>query len=294
MAGNQQIIAMDVGGSSVKSGLVDTDLHISHHAHTPIDSQGSAEAILNTLRDVIQLHLAQAESIIGVGFGFPGPFDYDKGIALIKDLAKFESIYGLNIRDELQARLNQPDLSIRFRNDAEAAIVGEAQYGAGKGYRRIIGITLGTGIGSGFVIDGQRVSSGKGVPNYNDGILNLEPFKGERADDVFSTRGLQARFAEAGLPFTSISSAKAAADSGDAAVRQVFAEFGTDLGAFLTPYAREFEAELVLISGGISGAMFYFQDALTDNLPVPMLVGTLGSDAALLGAAELFLSVESN
>jgi glucokinase len=289
MTDNNYIIAMDVGGSSVKSGLVDSDLQISHHAHTPIDSQGSADEILNTLRDVIQLHLAQAENIIGVGFGFPGPFDYNKGIALIKDLEKFESIYEMNVGDELKVRLNQPDLPIRFRNDAEAAIVGEAKYGAGKGYRRIIGITLGTGIGSGFVIDGVRVSSGKGVPNYNDGILNLEPYKGERADDIFSTRGLLARFAAAGLPFAHISDAKAAADNGDVAVRDVFAQFGADLGRFLTPYTNEFEADIILISGGIAGAIAHFQDALMQNLPVPMFAGTLGSDAALIGAAELFL-----
>jgi glucokinase len=292
MTGKQYIIAMDVGGSSVKSGLVDFDLSISHHAHTPIDSQGSADDIFNTLCAVIHLHQGQVENIVGVGFGFPGPCDYDKGIALIKDLEKFESIYGLNIGDELRARLNQPDLQMRFRNDAEAAIVGEAKYGAGKGYRRIIGITLGTGIGSGFVIDGVRVSSGKGVPNYNDGILNLEPFKGERADDIFSTRGLLARFAKAGLSFAHNSEAKAAADNGDVAVRQVFAEFGADLGAFLTPYVREFEADIVLISGGIAGAMDYFRDALVDNLPVSMFAGTLGADAALIGAAELFLGAE--
>ena len=290
MAGKHFIIAMDVGGSSVKSGLVDFDLQITHTTKTPIDSQGSADAILNTLRDVIQHHLAQAEHIYGVGFGFPGPMEYDKGIARIKDLAKFEAIYGLNIGDELRTRLNQPNLLIRFRNDAEAAIVGEAQFGAGKGYRRIIGITLGTGIGSDFMIDGQRVSSGKGVPNYNDGILNLEPFKGERADDIFSTRGLLARFAAAGLPFAGISEARAAADKGDAAVRQVFTAFGADLGSFLAPYATEFEAEIVLIMGGISGAMEYFQDSLRHNLPVPMLAGTLGSDAALLGAVEPLLA----
>src|SRR5688572_29515919 len=101
MAGNDYIIAIDVGGSSVKSGLVDFDLNISHHAHTPIDSQGSTDEIFSTLCDVIQLHQGQVKNIIGVGFGFPGPCDYDKGIALIKDLAKFESIYSLNIGDEL-------------------------------------------------------------------------------------------------------------------------------------------------------------------------------------------------
>src|SRR5690606_7225122 len=128
---------------------------------------------------IIQMHLNTKLSILGVGFGFPSPFDYDKGIARIKGLEKFESIYGMNIGEELQSRLMRPDLQIRFRNDAEAAIVGEATYGAGVGFRRIIGITLGTGMGSGFVVDGKRVLTGKSVP-APDGMLFRELYQGER------------------------------------------------------------------------------------------------------------------
>lgn len=286
MADRNHIIAMDVGGSSVKSGLVDFDLNVTHHAHTPLDSKASADVILTTLRDIIQQHLNQSDSIIGVGFGFPSPFEYDKGIARIKGLEKFEGIYGLNIGTELQARLNQPDLKILFRNDAESAIVGEAKFGAGKGFSRMIGVTLGTGMGSGFVVDGKRVTSGKGVPAYNDGFLFRELYQGERVDDIFSTRGLLAFFDKANLRFETISSAKSAADNGDESVQAVFAQFGADLGDFLTPYATDFEAEVILVLGGISGAIEYFQQSLNAHLPVPAQRGTLGADAALLGAAE--------
>jgi glucokinase len=292
MPDTHHIVAIDVGGSSVKSGLVDFDLHITRTTRTPIDSQADADTILNTLRDIIQAHLAQSQHIVGVGFGFPSPFEYDTGVCRIHGVEKFEGIYGLNIGDELRARLNLPNLIIRFRNDAESAIVGEAKFGAGKPYRRLIGVTLGTGMGSSFIVDGKRLSSGKGVPKQEGGFLFPEFYKGERVDDVFSTRGLLGRFDAAGLHFDSVADAKAAADKGDGAVQQIFAAFGADLGQFLTPWVNDFEAEAVLALGGISGAWQHFDRALNDALPVPAKVGILGSDAALLGAAEQFLGVQ--
>lgn len=282
------VIALDVGGSSVKSGLVDFELQVHHPTKTAIDSQSSADTILNTLRNIIQQHMAQSEHVVGVGFGFPGPFEYDKGISHIHGLEKYEAIFGLNIRDELRARLNLPHLTICFRNDAEAAIIGEAKFGSGKGYQRLIGVTLGTGMGSSFVVNGKRVSSGQGVPPYL-GFLFPEMYKGERADDLFSTRGLLARFSASGLPFYSVTDAKAAADAGNGSVMEIFAAFGQDMGDFLRPYVIEFEAEAVLVLGGISGALAFFHNDLTTALAIPVEGGTLGSDAALLGAAESLL-----
>lgn len=287
---DKNIIALDVGGSSVKSGLVDFQLRVHHVTKTPIDSHGSAETILTTLRDIIQVHITQIDTaaLVGVGFGFPSPFEYEAGISHIRGLEKYEGIYGVNIRDALQVRLAMPNLRIVFRNDAEAAIVGEVKFGAGKPYHRLIGVTLGTGMGSSFVVDGRRVSSGAGVPPH-EGFLFPELYKGERSDDVFSTRGLLARFEAAGFVIEGIGSAKAAADRGDAGVQAVFAQFGADLGDFLHPYAIDFSAEAVLVLGGISGAIAYFHEAMSKALPVPVVGGTLGSDAALLGAAEPLL-----
>ena len=84
-----------------------------------------------------------------------------------------------------------PTLPIFFRNDAEAAILGEARYGAGTRYQRLIGVTLGTGMGSAFVVDGVKVTQGPGVTR--DGWLYHVPYHARPADDVFSTRGLLTR-----------------------------------------------------------------------------------------------------
>ncbi len=193
----------------------------------------------------------------------------------------------VNMRDALRARLDLGDLPILFRNDAEAAVVGEARYGAGRDYRRLIGVTLGTGCGSAFLVDGVPVTSGPGVPP--NGWLYPVLFRGLRADDVFSRRGLEARLRSAGVTERNVKDAAAAARAGDVGARQVFEAFGADLGSFLNSYAVAFAAEAVLVLGRIAGAMDLFGPPLRQALSVPALPGERGPDAALLGAADLLV-----
>ena len=167
MSANKFVIALDVGGSSIKSGLVESnDSIIGTTLLSPIDSSAPAQKIIGSLSEVIRTYLANVnrEDLLGIAIGFPGPFDYENSICLIEGLCKFGSIYGVNVRDALTSELNLDDCPIVFRNDAEAAILGEAVYGAGRRFNRLIGITLGTGFGSCFVVDGSPVISGAGVP----------------------------------------------------------------------------------------------------------------------------------
>jgi glucokinase len=287
LAPSIRVIALDVGGTSVKSAWVAPGGHVGEPAITPIDSSGEAESILGTLAQIISTHLGQAQTsnIIGAALGFPGPFDYGVGICLIEGVEKYRSIYGVNMRDALRARLDLGDLPILFRNDAEAAVVGEARYGAGRNYRRLIGVTLGTGCGSAFLVDGVPVTSGPGVPP--NGWLYPVLFRGLRADDAFSRRGLEARLRAAGITELSVKDAAVAARAGDVTVRQVFESFGADLGMFLDSFAVAFAAEAVLVLGRIAGAIDLFGPPLHQALSVPALPGERGPDAALLGAADL-------
>ncbi len=282
------LIALDVGGTSVKSGVVRVpEMAVSDQARTALDSAGSAEAILGTLAACV---LARAERLPGRAGGlavaFPGPFEYETGICRTAGVCKFDRLYGVDVGRELASRTGIP--RIVFLNDAEAAIAGEISYGAGRGFGRVIGVTLGTGMGSGFFVDGVRQSVGEGVPG-NGGWLFDGIFQGEAADDCFSIRGMQKRLAAAGLDGRTPEQAAAAALAGDALARAVFEDFGRDLGTFLAGYAEAFQADAVLVGGGISGAFALFGPPLAARLPCPVARGTLGSDAPLLGAAAAFL-----
>ena len=225
-----------------------------------------------------------------MAFSFPGPFDYSNGICLIQHAShiagvKYGALYGVNVRDALREMLNHPALPIVFRNDGEAAILGEARYGAGKGLRRLIGITLGTGLGSAFLIDGAPQTTGEGMPA--NGWLYCIAHAGATADDHFSTRGLLARMNDAGHAFSTV---KAAASAGDAITQRCFEDFGASLGQFLAPYASAFQADAILVLGGITHAWQRFGPRLQDALAVPVMRGALGDDAALMGAGDLLLS----
>jgi glucokinase len=283
-----RVIALDVGGTSVKSALVAPRGHvIGEPSITPIDSSSGADLILSTFAEIISTHLAQAQTsdILGVALGFPGPFDYPAGICLIEGVEKYGAIYGVDMRAAFRARVDLGGFPMLFRNDAEAAIVGEAHYGVGRDYRRLIGVTLGTGCGSAFLVDGVPVTSGPGVPP--NGWLYPMLFRGLRADDVFSSRGLEARLQVASVTELNAKDAAAVARVGDVSARQVFEGFGANLGSFLNPFAVAFDADAVLVLGRIAGAMDLFGPPLRRALSLPALPGERGPDAALLGAADL-------
>lgn len=280
------VIALDVGGSSVKSGLVKSSGSVEFSDHTPIDSQASKKDVLNAFVKIIQMYFPKVDydECLGIAFGFPGPFDYKNGLCLIQGQSKYDNLYGVNIRDELKTLLNF-NKTILFCNDAEAAIVGEANYGAGQGFDRVIGITLGTGLGSAFVVNGVSVREGQGIPS-NAELFPLI-FNGKRADDLFSTRGLIGRFKRRGFYYSNVAEATRDLKRGNTVLYNVFQKFGEDLGQFLRPFTDEFAADVLIVLGGIAGAIDYFRRQLEVHLNIPVYPGNV-QGAALLGAAKLF------
>ena len=231
----------------------------------------------------------------GLGLAFPSPFDYKNGICLIEPgpQAKFEHLYRLNLRDELAERLEMPAGQIRFMNDAEAAVLGEARFGAGAEFERLIGLTLGTGLGSCFVAKGRVAKRGRGVPK-GEAMLYGEPFGEGIADEYFSVRGLTARFPVRGGPSADVKTATRLAHGGDPDMRRAFRDFGTDLGTFLEPYTSKFGAEIVLVMGGLANCLDLFADQVKQQIGIPCLHGQHpGSDAALLSVATLFHELDS-
>ena len=284
---DQPVIALDVGGSSVKSALVAADRQIlGNICVDAIQSAASTDEILHSLAAIIAGHLEKVRDVRGIAFAFPGPFDYEQGICLIQNLKKYDALYRLNITASLKEILGTPSLEIRYRNDAEAAILGESLYGAGAPYSRLLGLTLGTGFGSAFVAAGRLVTEGADVPPH--GWLYSFPYGTQRADDVFSTRGLLARLQEREIHATDIASAIQMADQNNISMEEVFASFGTELGEFLQPFDLAFRADALVITGGIAETWDRFAPFVIRSLSVPVLKGILGARAALLGVAALY------
>src|SRR5688572_14405013 len=175
-------LGIDIGGSHITAGEVDLKnkkVIQSSVVRQMVDRHAPATDILgiwaNTINGLLQQNQPETAT---VGFAMPGPFDYPNGICLIKGFDKYEALYGMNIKNELSVRTGVPAEQISFRNDADAFLEGEVFGGAGQGYRKALGLTLGTGLGSCLYVDGEITNAG----------LNVLPFKHEIAEEYLSTR----------------------------------------------------------------------------------------------------------
>jgi len=289
-------IGVDIGGSHITAVAVDMSDHAiinGSRAESPVDNQAEADEILNVWVGVLRKVLDKFPvfRLRGIGFAMPGPFDYVKGICLIRGVPKYEKLYGVNVGKAISSRLGLAcDCSVRFMNDASSFAVGEAWAGKASGYRKMMGITLGTGFGSAFVDDRIPVAGGDTVPRGGC-VYHLPVGKGI-ADDYFSTRWFTSRYAEVtGREASGVKEVAAAAvDTPE--VHALFDEFGEGLASLLSPWLTRFGAEILVIGGNISNAYNLFGPAFGAGLKhngcnIAVAVSELKEDAALLGSAYL-------
>ncbi len=223
----------------------------------------------------------------------PGPFDYRRGISRISGVSKFEGIFGLNVGESIRA-VFQPEIGpveMRYVNDASAFALGECLGGAAKGVDKVVAITLGTGVGSGFVDSGKLVVSGEDVPA--NGWVYCLPFEGDIADSAFSTRWITRRYKE--LTGIEVHGAKEVAQrfADDEHARRLFKEYGGRLADFVAPLLKRFGTQRLVLGGNISKAYSCFEESLTAGLAdngcdVTVRISELMDEAAMTGAASLF------
>ena len=157
---------------------------------------------------------------------------------------------------------------------------------------RVVALTLGTGVGSGFVAGRRLVTSGDEVPA--NGWVYCLPFEGGIVDEAFSTRWVCGRYRE--LTGQEISGAREAAErhAEDPAARRLFDEYGERLAAFAAPVAERFRADMLVLGGNISRAYPLFGPAMERRLEADGHRIRIGpparpDHAALIGAASLFI-----
>jgi len=289
-------IGVDIGGSHITCAGIDLDKRIILRdtiSERPVDNKGTASEIIAKWSEALTetLDKTGTENLKGIGFAMPGPFDYVKGICLIKGVPKYEKLYGTNIGEAIAETLELPDnMPVRFMNDASSFAVGEAWAGKASDSNRSMAVTLGTGLGSAFVADRVPVVTGDRVPDL--GCVYHISFRSGIADDYFSTRWFTSRYTEiTGKESKGVKEIAEKAKDDDS-IKQLFKDFGSSLAAFLSPYLINFGAEVLVLGGNISRAYHLFGPSLEDEMKdqkcntVPVL-SELKEDAALLGSAYL-------
>ncbi len=279
------ILTADIGGSHITVGICDLGSHaISEQSivRVEVNSKGSADDILFAWGNAFERALEKnpAIQISGLGIAMPGPFDYEKGISYIKGLNKYEALYGVNIKQYLATSLKLDAQAVRFRNDAESTIAGEVLVGAGKPYKRVLGITLGTGFGSAY-------SENKITKDIN---LGSDLYQESIADDYLSTRWFLKRYQElTGISLTGGVMELAELAPKSAVARGIFNEFAVNLCDFLSEPIERLKPEALVICGNIAKASHLFLPHLTRQLKtVTIRMNLLEETGALMGTAALF------
>ena len=179
---------------------------------------------------------AGARAITGLGVAMPSPFDFIKGIAMAEH--KFASIKGMNVRAELHRLTGIDPSRILFTNDAAGFGMGAWSLGGGNA-RHLIGVTLGTGLGACFIVDGCYATYGPGVPI--GGELWDYPFRGRIAEDFVSTRWFEEKFRQiTGVAITGVKPMidYYHADKYTAEVRAIFDEFARTFAEIMLPFVQ--------------------------------------------------------
>jgi len=314
------IIGIDIGGTSVKGGVVDESGNIIFKAHCHTRANIHYSEIIADIAELVRELISGAEldesDIKGIGMGIPGTIDSKNGIIIYSNNINFENV---PIRAELKKYFDFP---VYMSNDANAAALGEAVFGSDKSLKDIVFITLGTGVGTGIIIGGKLFEGG-GSAGAEGGHLILvkdgEPCTCGRNgcwEAYASATGLiretkaamaadkDSKMLEVASQLGKISGKTAfiAAKSGDRAAQAVVDNYLRCVGEGLVDLANIFRPQAILIGGGISNEGDYIMAPLQKMLDeeaygsahgnprVIVKKASLVNDAGILGAASLVMA----
>jgi glucokinase len=315
----QVLIGVDLGGTNVRIGIVSPKGKILKKVQysTDISKGGTAlfEGLVSNLRDLIQSHIKGSTKLLGIGIGIAGAINMQKGIIL--ESPNMPDLNSFKLRDFLKKKFSSP---IAIENDANAFTLGEGWVGAAKGLKQFCGITLGTGVGGGIVVDGRILHGAEGMAG-EVGHMVIHPegplcgCGGRGCLEVYaSAAGIRRMALEAvekgkgegilrvsGRDPQKIRSEKIfeAAQSGDQTAQQIFNQMGRFLGLGLVNLIHLFNPEKIVIGGKVSQAWDYFIKSTMETIEersmkgprekVKIVQAKCGDDAGILGAAFVVL-----
>ena len=286
MAANLEnfVLVYDVGGSHVSAAVCRSGAYqLGPVVSAPHPAEATSDAFIHLLYSLGIKALNGLDVAGGAELAVPGPFDFAAGISQMRH--KLPYLYGIDLRGHLAELFGWQPGQVRFLLDSAAFLLGEIGAGEARDVPRAVGITLGTGIGSAFAVDGRVVTGGRGVPPGGE-IWNL-PYEGGIVEDCVSTRAIQGNYQKRTGKLREVAQI-AAVTASDTDAAAVFTDFGRHLGLALRMKLAEFGPQVVVIGGGISRSSHLFLPAAMkelEGLKMQLRVSRLLDHAALTGAA---------
>ncbi|HEY4744914.1 MAG TPA: ROK family protein [Desulfuromonadaceae bacterium] len=305
-------IGIDIGGTNLRFALVDEQGNIRHRSRTgSAVEEGRAafcERLVAGIEELRSVARSSGATIAGIGAGVPGLIGRD---GLIHASVNMRALEGFNLAAFLAERTGVPTFC---GNDANLIALGEKRYGAGKPFSSCMVITIGTGLGSGLILDG-RLWTGSGGFAAEFGHVTVEPQGllcpcGNRGClEQYVSAGALIRSARELLPRELLSGLADALDArqvadlarqGEAGARAAFERAGRWLGIALASLIDTLNLEAVIIGGGVAASFDLLVPALDAEVGrrcfpriaagCTILKGELGDDAGLLGGAALAMA----
>jgi len=307
-------IGVDIGGTKVAAGLVNSSGEISHKTRAPMVATGDAAtgfAAVKAAVDAVFSEFPEARgAVTGIGLCSPGPLDPKTGVVLNPPNVPCWRNYPLAA--EVERVFGVP---ARVDNDANAAGLAEALWGAGVGYTNVFYATLGTGIGTGIVID-RKIYHGRTGSAAEGGHMTIDyhgpqcPCGKRGCIETLASGPNIARRAQARLTPTSrivqlagsLEQVRSehvgqAFREGDAIATEVLTETAHLLTVWLGNIVDLLEPDVIVVGGGVAELMSSFFESISKNLPhwsinqrageIPLLMARYGADAGIAGAAAL-------
>lgn len=282
---------LDLGGTNLKYGIVSEDGAVVHRASTPSRAAAGPDAVLDTMGRALAECLARGIELHAAGAGIPGAVDTTRGISL-GDVQHIPSWKGVAVGPYLASRTSLP---VFVDNDGKAMAYAEARVGAARGAANVVGLTLGTGIGGGIVLDGE-LHRGR---TFNAGEIGHTIVDANGELCPCGNRGCLAMYCGGSTFGGDPRAVFEAASRGDDVARATIDRVVFYLGAGITSIVNLLNPDVVVIGGGISDAGDAFVARVADevrrralkpmNDDVRIVRAQLGNDAGMIGAALLAL-----
>lgn len=282
------IIGIDLGGTSIKTGLVSSTGKIIKKYEMPTEAKKGAKRVIKNI--ISAVNEVKSGKIAGIGIGSPGPMDYKKGIIINPVNLPFRNI---SLKNIIQ---NKFKIKTYLDNDANCFALGEAVFGSGKKYENIIGITLGTGLGGGFVTNKRIFHGRSNAAELGHMTIKFDGIKARSGNDgdieeYAAARGITRLYDGKNNPYSIYQLAM----KGDKKAKKAFEKMGNYLGAELANLLYAFDPDIIVVGGKISNSWNFFSKSMNETIrkryfakPCPVAKSNL-KDAGILGAAALAL-----
>ena len=277
----KSIIAVDLGGTKLRIGKVQ-DNAVQEQFSRPVQQTDDAQVVLDQFIEAIRTIFSP--DVAAIGIGVPSVVDVENGIVYaVQNIPSWKEVH---LKEILEKEFHVP---VHVNNDANCFALGECHFGKGRGYRDMVGLTLGTGLGAGIIIN-RRLYNGS---NCGAGEIGMIPNRGQIIEYYCSGQFFEHEYGLSGpAVFES-------AQAGDPAAIRAYEQFGYEMAYAIVTVLYAYDPQIIIFGGSVSKAFAYFRRPMMDRVAslfayshaLQRLVIEKSdlTDIALMGAAALHL-----